>query len=82
MASFSVRAWLAEQIGCAPDDLSIVDATPDERTILFALDGEPYGEVHVLGGDDGDPASQGIAAAWVPGESANAVIPPGAEITW
>ena len=82
MAQFSVRTWLAEQIGCAADSLTILDATPDERTILFALDGTPYGEVHVLASPGGSEDGAGIVAAWLPFGSANAVAPPQAEITW
>ena len=80
MAQFSVRAWLAEQIGCSPDSLTILDATPDQRTILFAIDGEARGQIHVLESDDRD--DRGIVAAWAPDGSANAEIPGEAQIAW
>ena len=80
MSQFSVRAWLADQIGCPADSLTILDAAPDERTILFALDGQPYGQVHVLGGSR--DAELGIVAAWAPDGSANAEIPAGEEVGW
>jgi hypothetical protein len=80
MQQFSVRAWLAEQIGCPPDSLTIVDATTDARTILFAVDGVPSGQVHVL--DPGVDLDGGVIAAWTPDGSGNAQIPRGVEVGW
>jgi hypothetical protein len=80
VAQFSVRAWLADQIGCEADSLTILDAAPDERTILFALDGEPCGQVHVLAAAPG--LGQGIVAAWAPDGSANAEIAADREVSW
>jgi hypothetical protein len=80
MQQFSVRIWLADQIGCAPDNLTIVDAAPDNRTILFALDGEPVGQVHVL--DPGSDGEAGVVAAWAPDGSSNATIPRGVDVAW
>jgi hypothetical protein len=82
VATFSVRAWLASAIGCDVERLALVLPSGDGRDALFALDGEPCCQVHLMGAP-GEAATQAAAvvAAW-PGGSANTVVKRGSVIEW
>lgn len=84
MGTFSVRPWLARQIGCPVEELSALDSIGGGQfEVLFARDGEPYGQVYLLAAPAaGSGQGRAFVAAWLPGHSATVVIPAGDEIAW
>ena len=84
MAQFSTRVWLALVIGCAPDDLSIVERSADGRFTSFARNGRPYGQVHLTQPQDQFPWSQArhaLIAAWE-GGTAHRLLLDDDEVRW
>ena len=84
MAPFSTRVWLALVIGCAPEDLSIIERSTDERFTSFALHGRPHGQVHLTEPQGQFPwsqARQALIAAWT-GGTAHRLLLDDDEVTW
>jgi hypothetical protein len=85
--TFHVREWLAEAIGCMPDDLTILELTPDIEPldIIFARRGQPYGQVHLMqpAFEPGTPfGERALIAAWRGGQSAREALGPGTVVDW
>jgi hypothetical protein len=84
VATFSVRAWLAEQIGCPLDQLTAIDiVTAEGFEATFARAGAPYGHVRLLfASEPGSGQGRGLVAAWGQGRSASTVVPAGDRVRW
>ena len=78
---FSVRDWLAASIGCSPGELELVSPVSEEDSpgVYFALDGQPYGQLHQMATT---ARSKHLIAAWGNGRSAHIRLDPSAIIAW
>ena len=78
---FSVRDWLAASIGCSRGDLELVSQVSQEDSlgVYFALDGQPYGQLHQIATT---ARSKRLMAAWGNGRSAHIRLDPSTIIAW
>lgn len=79
-----VRDWLALQIGCAANELSVIERRDRAFDVVFARNGERYGEAYVLapqvpGGWDGSIALIGV---WKPGRWCQQILGPATTFEW
>ena len=78
---FSVRDWLAASIGCSPGELELVSQVSDDDYlgVYFALDGQPYGQLHQMATT---ARSKSLVAAWGNGRSAHIRLDPSTIVAW
>jgi hypothetical protein len=84
VVTFSIRAWLASQIRCWPEDLSILERSADGALISFGRDGEFFGQVHLTQPHRQVPSLQTrrvLIASWIDG-SAQHVLRDDSEVVW
>lgn len=79
-----VRRWLARKIGCKATELSVIERRNATFDVVFARNGEPYGQTYLLapqvpGGWQGSVA---LIAAWKPGRWCQEILGPGTSVEW
>ena len=84
MTLFSLRTWLASQIGCQPDKLSILERSPDGVFTAFARNGHFFGQARLARLHHTIPSlgrRRALIASWVGGRGQR-VLRLDEEVVW